>query len=174
MFWMKFFKVVGLAASGFGALYVQPVRPVVITGASMEPTYHNLEFTLATSEFTEIKAGDVVLVRNGRGTFLKRVAFVPGDKVMQFRDPSGNWSDLIRVRASDRVRDRLREVKVPVDHYYVLGDNMPMSVDSREFGPVSRHQIIAKVLDPRPWPKESQPFPASTFDPKAAAVATRE
>lgn len=38
------------------------------------------------------------------------------------------------------------ELKVPKNHYYLLGDNFNNSDDSRRFGTVERSQIIYKVI----------------------------
>jgi len=35
---------------------------------------------------------------------------------------------------------------VPIDHFYVLGDNREQSLDSREFGPVPRSAIQGRVI----------------------------
>ena len=36
------------------------------------------------------------------------------------------------------------EVKLGEDEYFLMGDNRPLSQDSRDFGPVKREQILAK------------------------------
>ncbi len=36
------------------------------------------------------------------------------------------------------------------DEYFVLGDNSPVSQDSRDFGPASASQILGVVV---PWPR---------------------
>ena len=151
-------RVLGVAASALGALYVQPVRPVIVSGNSMMPTYHTNEVVLTSSKIGSLEKGDVVVVRNQSGTYLKRLAFVPGDTILQFRQHNGKWIDLIRVRATKNSIDNIRAYKVPMGHYYVLGDNLELSVDSREFGVIYGDQIIGKVLDQREWPEESKPI----------------
>ncbi|MGV3484488.1 MAG: S26 family signal peptidase [Planctomycetaceae bacterium] len=37
-------------------------------------------------------------------------------------------------------------LKIEDDHFFLVGDNVPLSVDSRQAGPVTRSQIIGKVI----------------------------
>lgn len=39
-----------------------------------------------------------------------------------------------------------KEINTMSDYYFFIGDNMPVSVDSRAFGPISKKNIVGKVL----------------------------
>jgi len=39
-----------------------------------------------------------------------------------------------------------REITIPEDHYYMMGDNRGESADSREWGPVPKKWIIGKAF----------------------------
>ena len=43
------------------------------------------------------------------------------------------------------------EITLDDDEYFILGDNRPISKDSRYFGPVKEDEIIGKVIF-RLWP----------------------
>lgn len=47
--------------------------------------------------------------------------------------------------------DNMRPRKVPRDHYFVMGDNRPVSRDSRNFGMVPLHCVTGKTVF-RYWP----------------------
>ncbi|HKJ67130.1 MAG TPA: S26 family signal peptidase [bacterium] len=64
-------------------------------------------------------------------------------------------STIFRLRLADVVvcrhpvtgRETIKRiVRQHEDRYYVEGDNLSMSTDSRHFGPVTEQDIIAKVL----------------------------
>lgn len=38
--------------------------------------------------------------------------------------------------------------RIEADKLFVIGDNLPASIDSRQFGWLDRHAVIAKVLRP--------------------------
>lgn len=113
---------------------------VVVSGNSMEPTYRSGERLLASKAYWlvgPIKKGDIVVVRSEDGSnLIKRVHGMPGDKVDFFNVPE-SW------------KLSQGEYQVPDGSVYVLGDNREASEDSRRFGPVTKDNIIGKVIPPR-------------------------
>ena len=55
------------------------------------------------------------------------------------------YRDLHYLRANSRQLEAFDECTLKDDEFYVLGDNSPVSIDSRLFGPVSRAQMIGVV-----------------------------
>ncbi|KAJ6119605.1 hypothetical protein N7523_003885 [Penicillium sp. IBT 18751x] len=116
-------------------------------GPSMYPTFNPRGDWLVISRLHTngkgIKVGDVV--RFNHPTFLgthaaKRVVGMPGDFVCRdqaFSEEAGKQMDMIRV---------------PEGHVFLVGDNLPWSRDSRQFGPVPLGLINGKVVA-RLWPK---------------------
>jgi type IV secretory pathway protease TraF len=81
---------------------------------------------------------------------IKRVAFLPGDRIQQVNAGDG-WYDLFGVvpgrRKTPMLKWRIKTV-LPGEAY-VLGDNRVNSLDSSTFGPVDISNIWGEVLDQR-------------------------
>ena len=108
----------------------KPFR-VEVEGASMIPTLLPGDWALAVGA-RRLRRGDVVVVEYpGRPGYemVKRLTGVPGD----------------RVGADGRV--------LGSDEWWVEGDHAQGSTDSRQFGPVRREELKAKVLLVY-WPSE--------------------
>lgn len=143
---LSVFLTVSLLA---GVAKLQPIQPVVVMGSSMEPTFKNMQCLLTTRRFDTIRRGDVVVFQQDGGTIIKRVAYLPGDKITVFMD-SYKWR--IPACADEdydlrRSKDPRKTIVVPPGTVFVLGDNANDSVDSRDFGPVPIESISGKVLD---------------------------
>jgi signal peptidase I len=101
----------------------------VINGTSMEPTYHHTDkvwvncFSLLSRDPIR---GEIVIIKNPIfGSYdIKRIAGIPGDDI----------------GITNGKKYHLRN-----EQYFVLGDNTKNSMDSREYGPVLRKQIIGVV-----------------------------
>jgi signal peptidase I len=104
------------------------------------------------------RRGDVVLYRypdkEGK-PLLHRVIGLPGDLIeihAQALSVNGEPMTESYVQHTDRslvpgnVRDHVRPLIVPPEAYYVLGDNREESLDSRFLGPISRAQILGRVV----------------------------
>jgi signal peptidase I len=143
-----------------GSFAAQPYRPVVFVGNSMAPTYENYAFAMTKPADGKFQRGDIVVVKTKNGPIVKRVAFVGGDVIPQFRTPLG-WVDVTRGHPPVAKADRVRYRRVPAGHIYVLGDNYQSSIDSRLLGSLPVDSVERKVVDPRPF----HDWEAATPDP---------
>jgi signal peptidase I len=83
--------------------------------------------------------------------FIKRIVAVPGDRLSvksgrvyingKLRDPYN-----IRPDAGCGICNLPKSIKIPADHYFMMGDNRGESADSREWGPVPRKWIIGNAF----------------------------
>lgn len=92
-----------------------------------------------TSNFSGLVLGDVVICTrpvNARENIIKRVAAVAGEKVTVY-EPRGSLPSA---------------VTVPPGHIWLEGDNLILSRDSREYGPVPLAMVRGRVLL-QVWPK---------------------
>lgn len=134
--------VVALAAAAPGAAaWLLGRRFVVITvrGPSMEPAYRDGDRVLVRRG-ARPRAGDVVVAEHpgvhrhgGREYLIKRVAAVAGDLI-----PRSGVPALARAPGS----------RVPEGRLVLLGDNRPVSLDSRELGYFPAGRVLGRVLRP--------------------------
>jgi len=139
-----------LAAAAF---YVQPVRPIMLVGYSMAPSYLDREIVMAV-HYTgqELHLGDGVVVRTGGGPIIRRLADLPGESIEQVR--SDGWTDDYTPQAL-RVSKRFgayRKIVVPEHNVYLRGDNPSVSIDSRQLGSFDFDDVQYVLLNPRPKP----------------------
>ena len=128
------------------------ITPVRVDGASMDQTLEDgqilLLYKLANIDYWDI----VVLDEEKEGEIIiKRIIGMPGDTV-SIKDNTVyvNGEELEEDYAYGETSD-YEEITLGDDEYFILGDNRPISKDSRYFGPVKEDEIIGKVIF-RLWP----------------------
>lgn len=117
-------------------------QPYQISGSSMTPTFNPgtatiskdvvlvQKYNIKTKE-NNISRGDVIMFRlplDPEKLLTKRVVGINGDVIL----PSSDYPKL--------------EVRIPRNHYWVEGDNRVHSIDSNEFGPISKGLVVGKVV----------------------------
>jgi len=133
------------------------IQVSVVRGNSMEPALHDgdrLVVDRVTYNLGSVSRGDVVVLRYPRNPevdFVKRVVGLPGDRIAMRAGVL-----FVNGEAADDYgcipdRENLDELVVPQREFFVLGDNRPISCDSREFGLVAEHLLKGRVRA-RFWP----------------------
>lgn len=144
------------AATGIvSVLVLQPFRPVVFVGESMSPTYASHEIAFSMPALGPLERGDIVVVQTDDGPMVKRVVMLEGDRMTEVWKGSEGWAETLFLDVSPQRKkhpERFREVTIPEGYVYVLGDNINGSVDSRQYGPIPRHRVVRRVLNPKPNP----------------------
>jgi len=133
------------------------VEAFVVSGVSMIPTFANGEHVLVDKfayTFSPPQDGQIIVFRpplpNAHEDFIKRVIGTPGQTVRIVRgrlyvdgkpvaQPYIEYWDPTSFHASDPVR-------VPPGDVFVLGDNRPVSEDSRIFGMVPIKNITGQAV----------------------------
>lgn len=127
--------------------------PLHVVGDSMAPALLNEDRVLRTKSYAEPRRGDVIIIdassASDRDDVIKRVVAVEGD-VVEIEDDvatvNGVREDTAGILLSDlEGAYKLASFTVPADHVYVLGDNRPVSLDSRYLGPVPIRDIRGKA-----------------------------
>lgn len=126
----------------------------LIHGESMSPTYHNMQFVIIDRHSKDYTYGDVIIFKcnNLDAVLVKRVAACPGDIVV-IKDGilyvneaiSSVYDSKYMFEYSGIVREPLY---LGVNQYFVVGDNIRESKDSRydEIGSVYIEDIIGRVI----------------------------
>ncbi len=133
------FTVFLLFVLAFVIFLNQNFKTVEVKGPSMEPTFYEKDHVLTSKAYWlvgDLKKGDIVVVRSRDKSgdyYIKRINRVGGETV-DFTNLPENYS----ITNGAYV--------VPEGSYYLLGDNRPVSEDSRIWGPVAKNEIIGKVV----------------------------
>lgn len=148
-----------LAAAVFLVIYVFLFRPFQVNGDSMFPNFTDKEYILTniiSLNFREPKKNEVIVFKappDPEKDFIKRVIGTAGDRVMvkdthvylngQLLDESKYLKPDVATYEGSFLRDG-SEITVPAGKFLVMGDNRNYSSDSREWGFVSKSDIIGK------------------------------
>ena len=134
--------------------------PVIVSGDSMKPNLHDGEMLIVRKigyEGKSIKRFDIVIVKDGNDEIIKRVIGLPGEHIT-YKSNKLYVND-IEVEQNYKFYStddfNLEEVctcrKIPEGKYLVLGDNRPVSKDSRTIGLIDEDDIMGKAIF-RIWP----------------------
>lgn len=174
-FFTELLKFVLIAAAIVFPIRLFVAQPFIVSGASMEPTFHNAQYLIVDELSYRLHAPqreDVIIFRypkNPKEFFIKRIIGLPGETV------SIN-GDQITITRTDGTTLNLEEPYIvnhgngsnatytlTSDDYFVMGDNRPESSDSRVWGPLPRENIIGRAY--------LRLFPVNTFGVLPGATA---
>lgn len=142
------------------ALLIQAfiIRPFIVSGNSMDPTIKHKQYLIideVSYRLREPARGDVIVFKappEPTKYYIKRIIGLPGDTVeisdgkitiKNTAHPQGFTLDEQFIVHTQR--DTLKAV-VPIDSYFVMGDNRSGSYDSRQWGTVPKASIRGRAL----------------------------
>ncbi|MDD5146093.1 MAG: signal peptidase I [Candidatus Pacebacteria bacterium] len=149
---------------------VVPIRyflfqPFFVRGQSMEPNFENGDYLIIDElsyRFRSPERGEAIVFKYPQDTtqrYIKRIIGLPGEtveiengKITIYKENSEpkilNESDYLslNIQTTGNLKITLGE-----NEYFVLGDNRPVSSDSRRWGTVPKDDIIGRVYL-RAWP----------------------
>lgn len=123
-----------------------------VLGNSMAPAVKNGDQFFSLRIHTLLippRRGEIVVVNDGQGMAIKRIIGLPGETIRL------RWGS---VYVNDQVLDepylatnvstwgKTNRIIIEPGQYFVMGDNRKHSTDSRTYGPISRKQILGKVV----------------------------
>lgn len=126
--------------------------PLHVVGESMEPSLFDGDRVLRSKGYDEPRRGDVIIIDTmGEGDeddIVKRVVGVAGDTV-EIRDDiaivNGSVESTAHILLMTGQGIYLEPTVVPPGHVFVLGDNRPISLDSRYIGPLPTSRVLGRA-----------------------------
>ncbi|MGM9882245.1 MAG: signal peptidase I [Bacilli bacterium] len=143
------------------------ITPVIVDGDSMKPNLEDGDFLLVRKigyNASSIERFDIVVLKekedNKEEEIIKRIIGLPGEHI-SYKNNKLYVNDEV-VEENFKFRDtkdfNLEEVcsctTIPDGKYLVLGDNRPISKDSRYIGLIDEEDIVGKATV-RIWPLSS-------------------
>ena len=136
------------------------ITPIIVSGDSMKPNLHNKEVLLEQKigyNSSSIKRFDIVVIKKDNEEIIKRIIGLPGEHI-SYKNNKLYVNDKL-VESEYTYRDtndfNLEEIcscsTIPEGKYLVLGDNRPISKDSRIIGLIDEKDILGKAIY-RIWP----------------------
>ncbi len=156
--WQRFSRDLVRGAIWIAIINLFVVQISVVRGHSMQPSLWDgdrLVVDRLAHHVSGVERFDVVVLRypcDPSVDFVKRVVGLPGDRV-RLRKGRLFVNDQMVNQSCAHIDDSavMAERRIPAEHYFVLGDNRPISCDSREFGVVAAELVKGKVRV-RFWP----------------------
>lgn len=162
---IELFQTLVVFATIATIIYWLVAQPHKVSGSSMFPNFKDGDYIITdkvTYKFNEPARGDVVVFKNPRDEsqdFIKRIMGLPGDRVkvqsghVYINDKLVNEPYLKPevITNPGNFMHEGQEVVVQPGEYLAMGDNRPHSSDSREWGYVTKQEIIGRVFF-RYWP----------------------
>lgn len=134
--------IVGILAYVISTYFVQMAY---VSGDSMLPTYEDGDIVFINKKFNKIEKNDVIVANKNNVVMIKRVVGVENDRII-IKDNKLYINDKEYEKLEDIVEYGIasEEITVGKDEYFVIGDNINKSIDSRykEIGLIKKSEII--------------------------------
>lgn len=120
--------------------------PVRVDGDSMLSYLHNNEI-LVLYKLGKIKRYDIVVLKEDTDdNIIKRVYGMPGETISIKNNKIYINGKKIEDKYGIGDTDKMNEVTLKENEYFVLGDNREVSKDSRLIGPIKKENIKGKTI----------------------------
>ena len=166
LFLQDFIETIVTALVIFVIFYLFLFQPHQVKGKSMFPAFEDAEYLLTnkiTYRFNNPQRGDIVIFKspqNKKFDYIKRIIALPGEKInlkdgkvfinSSYLNESAYLAKDIYTKGSNFLPEE-EELEIPKNQYFLIGDNRLHSSDSREWGFITRENIIGKAWL-RYWP----------------------
>lgn len=126
----------------------------VVDGESMWPSFYNQE-EVVVAKARKLARFEAVVFYPPNGNqqkYIKRIIGLPGDTLLYKKGKlyinGTQMEDKFSSQTLDFTLEQICKVKqIPLNYYFVLGDNRQNSLDSRSFGLVTKEAIVGTVQE---------------------------
>ncbi len=147
---LVFFALTAVACS---ALKQAALEPIKVEGHAMEPALREGDRIFVNRRLDKLERGDIVILYypfEPSKSYIKRIVGLPREAV-EIREGKvlingKSLDEPYVVPDNNRASFDRKEVKIPEESYYVLGDNRDNSSDSRIWGTLQRKFIYGKFV----------------------------
>jgi len=159
-------QTVVIAVSAVLLVRAYVVQPFLVSGESMAPTFKTGDYLLVDEisyNFRDPQRGEIVVLKYPKDRniyFIKRIIGLPGETVIIENGKVGIFKDGKEIilnenyTASGMAVDQKFKETLGSDQFFVMGDNRNYSFDSRNWGSLSKKDIVG-VVRLRLWPLKS-------------------
>lgn len=165
---IDFIQSIVVIGAIFALIYLFVAQPHKVSGNSMVPTFRSGDYILTDKlsyRFNRPERGDVIVLKNPRDEnqdFIKRIIALPNETVSIKDDTvfvNGLQMQELYLPADTPTHPgnflhEGEDIKVPQNQFIVFGDNRNASSDSREWGTITKEEIVGRVTF-RYWPPGS-------------------
>lgn len=120
---------------------------VLIQGDSMLPSLKNGQLVFC-KKTDQIRLDQIVVFKRDNEFFIKRVKDLPGDCYLKSNTTPISYCDSFMWAENFEKCKRLKSFStlyLKKDEFFVVGDNLYNSIDSKIFGPIKKSEIIGVV-----------------------------
>ncbi len=157
---VEFFETIVIFGAIFASIYLFVAQFHKVQGNSMFPILHTGDYLITEKvsyKFRNPKSGEIIVLKNPRDEsqdFIKRIIAVPEDTIKVVNNTvfvNGQILPETYLPPGTPTRSGafLTEgalITVAGNQYFVFGDNREHSSDSREWGPVTKEEIVGRAF----------------------------
>lgn len=156
--WKDFFRftIIALVIVIPFRLYV--AQPFMVSGSSMSPTFETGQYLIVDELSYRLESparGDVIILKKPRQEnefLIKRIVGLPGETItiiggtVNIKEATGDKEAVLDESYVKNHSSENSQVKLGNNEYFVMGDNRPVSLDSRFIGPIPRNHIVGRAF----------------------------
>ena len=151
-------KRVGVCLLALGVLLILTHELVLsvyqVSGVSMLPALRDGQRVVVLKRFYAVARGDQLVFKNPNApdeVLVKRVLFLPGERFEvaggQIRLDGGSGGSIgSHLQPGVGALGRIPASVVPSESFFLVGDNLAESIDSRTLGAIPRRLVVGKVV----------------------------